>query len=520
MSATIHIQSDVACSVYHFESFLTSIRESEDVVIELVKGRHQLMFVSVRFGENVKERIDYEVKDDYFEDYIEIKLKNKEDSFISLFNVTDEVLANSIEDQYGNLYSKDWTRLLRGAYVPYNEIDKRCRIICDNAFSWVLPNWTAQEISNRSKNVHYIILPKNLELIGRLAFVRCLTISEISIPEKVSYIGDEAFKECISLVSINIPHACKVGKNVFLSCPSLIRIVSENATVDQRCLIDNRELLAFASANIEEYALPNEIEDVGTVLRGCAKLSKIILPKSLNKLSKGSLGGCKKLKEVVIPNSKTIIEAGAFAMCASLEAFISPYATEDKRCIINHNVLVAFAPKGLEKYSILKGVVSISESVFLNCKELRSIYIPDTVVSIGDYAFANSSLREIYLPDNIQQLGEGAFMGCQSLYSVRLSPNIHQIKKCVFSRCRVLSRISFCSNPVFISCAICRCPNLQIIEFHSELSGMHVEENAFVSCDKLKYVYVPVGTTHEYLNKLPERLKPLLKEDSRIKIVK
>jgi len=516
MSIIIHIQPDVACRVYHFGACLTTIIADEDGVIELEEGRHRLTFVSAQYGEIVQKTLEYETREDLHEDYIRVELKKLEDSFSSLLKVTDEDLEDSISDQYGNLYSKDWARLLRGAYVPYNEIDNRCRVVCDSAFSWYSTDWTSRERNDKSKTLINVILPKGLESIGRSSFAQCKAITEIIIPEKVTYIGDGAFQWCKSLISINIPQSCKVGRNAFSSCPSLHQIVSVNSSSDKRCLIDNGELTAFAPAQIEGYVLPDEIQDIGTVFQGCAKIKRIVLPKNLKKVTSRAFYSCIELSEITIPNPKTIVEPDAFGECSSLETFISANATADKRSLISYGEMIAFAPKGIEKYSIPKGVFRLSNSVFSGCKELRSVFIPDTVVSIGDYAFANSSLREIYLPDSVQQLGKGAFMGCSSLYSVRLSPNIHNIKECVFSRCSMLSRLSFCANPVFISCAICQCPNLQIIEYHSEIIGMNVKQNAFAGCDKLKRVFVPVGSAQDYLGKLPERLQLLVKENPRV----
>ena len=50
------------------------------------------------------------------------------------------------------------------------------------------------------------------------------------------------------------------------------------------------------------------------------------------------------------------------------------------------------------------------QSAFYGCSQLQSIVIPDSVTSIGDYAFATCvELASIELPLTLTALGEGAF---------------------------------------------------------------------------------------------------------------
>ena len=182
MSTILHIQSDTACYVYHFDSFRVSIEEDKEGIVEINKGRHLLSFVSKRFGNCIQRKITYEVREDNYEDFLVINLKNEEERFFSCFKVTREDIENSVSGQYGNLYSKDWSRLLRGAYLSFNEIDKRCRIICDSAFSWSQDEWTIREQMEMKRTIHSIILPPRLNYIGSCAFYGCISITELVLP--------------------------------------------------------------------------------------------------------------------------------------------------------------------------------------------------------------------------------------------------------------------------------------------------------------------------------------------------
>lgn len=57
--------------------------------------------------------------------------------------------------------------------------------------------------------------------------------------------------------------------------------------------------------------------------------------------------------------------------------------------------------------------------MFVGCSELKSITIPDSVSSIGDYAFGEcENLRNITIPAGIKNIGNMAFSYCINLSEV------------------------------------------------------------------------------------------------------
>ena len=66
-------------------------------------------------------------------------------------------------------------------------------------------------------------------------------------------------------------------------------------------------------------------------------------------------------------------------------------------------------------------IISIGEYAFLGCTSLTSIEIPNSVKSIGNSAFYGcSSLTSITIPNSVTIIGESAFEGCTSLTSITL----------------------------------------------------------------------------------------------------
>lgn len=71
-----------------------------------------------------------------------------------------------------------------------------------------------------------------------------------------------------------------------------------------------------------------------------------------------------------------------------------------------------------------------------------SINIPNSVTSIGEYAFSDcSGLTSISIPNSVKSIGEYAFSGCESLISFDIPNNIKIIENGTFSYCSNLTSI-------------------------------------------------------------------------------
>ena len=72
----------------------------------------------------------------------------------------------------------------------------------------------------------------------------------------------------------------------------------------------------------------------------------------------------------------------------------------------------------INKVVIEYGVTSIGSHVFHLCLRLTSITIPNSVTSIGDYAFKNCNITSITIPNSVTSIGEKVFMDNLRLTSI------------------------------------------------------------------------------------------------------
>lgn len=169
----------------------------------------------------------------------------------------------------------------------------------------------------------------------------------ITFDGDITKIGDWAFAieedDYAPLVSITIPKSVNwIGNNSFAGCDNLEAFYGSIASLDNRCLIINGALVAFARAGLTEYTTPTGVVSITngafyfceslkkvTISEGVTTLGytafysssieSIVLPESLTSIGYLSFGYCTLLREIIIPSNVTSIEEGAFYACNSLE---------------------------------------------------------------------------------------------------------------------------------------------------------------------------------------------------------
>lgn len=146
----------------------------------------------------------------------------------------------------------------------------------------------------------------------------------------------------------------------------------------------------------------------------------------------------------------------------------------------------------LKYVKLSESISELPNDLFSRCEKLEYIYIPDSVVSIGDDAFANTALKSIDVPDGVS-LGKGVFRGCSNLEKFILPKNIKEIPESSFSGCKSLRNIDISESVTSIGDYAFSGTGLEKINFPKKLST--IGSGAFASCENLKEIIVPDSVT-------------------------
>ena len=161
-------------------------------------------------------------------------------------------------------------------------------------------------------------------------------------------------------------------------------------------------------------------------------------------------------------------------------------------------------------------VNEIGDMAFVNCPNLTSVTIPNTVTSFGDGAFSNTGLISITIPNSVESIGEGVFMHCPDMVSATLSDAITGIPDQTFRLCSSLASVTLPSHltsigkRAFESCgalvSITLPDALQTIEgsafYYSGLTSIDIPNSvttvggsAFGLCDNLAEAHLSESMT-------------------------
>ncbi len=280
-------------------------------------------------------------------------------------------------------------------------------------------------------------IPSTVTHIERGAFCAC-NIKELTLHDGIEFVGADAFGNCEQLRSVYIGKSVShIGAAAFGYCSALTKIEvakdNKDYAVKGNCLIElkNKKLL---------QAVPDfEIPDDGSVAV----------------LADGSFGGMKSLKSFEVPASVEKIEGYAFSDCENLRRFTvhrrNRHYTEQNNCIIeieSGTLIAGCSPNDIPTDGSVKIIAS---GAFTANDDLTSLSVPKGVTELKEFAFSMfPSLRTVKLPDSLISIGNSAFMDCEKLQSVTLGNGIEKIEEWAFAGCQSLTEIEFPESLLFI----------------------------------------------------------------------
>nr|WP_304007296.1 leucine-rich repeat protein [Ruminococcus bromii] len=279
-----------------------------------------------------------------------------------------------------------------------------------------------------------------------------------------------------------------------------------------------------------------KVDSIGNIFRDNYKLKGVIIPDTVDNVSRGIFSGCVSLTDVDLGKGITKISSGMFYNCKSLESLTIPEQIEEFEYIpyidgdyyrrpfdgctslkklylkakdissISYlnlpsltNIVIASTVDSLpndafsgynyiENVTFENGLMVLPDSCFKNCTGLKSITLPDSMMSVGKSAFENCyNIKSVTFSENLNTIADSAFKGCSSIENLSFNKNLREIGNNAFEECSSVKNVTFNDSLNTIGeSAFANCSSVEKVDLPESVSSLGTY--AFAGCEGVKSV--------------------------------
>ncbi len=219
---------------------------------------------------------------------------------------------------------------------------------------------------------------------------------------------------------------------------------------------------------------------------GFGNIAQVVVPRTLDgkavvAIADGAFHGCSALKTVVLHDGIRSLGEETFKECTALSQILD-----------------------------MTGVTHIGRECFYRCVSLKTVDLPNTLVSLEHSAFVLSGITQITIPGSLKLLGGTVFFLCKDLKEVLIEEGVETIGHGCFEECKNLRSVNIpASVKMVIKNAFRGCPRLSEMHVYTQDALWDETSSPFCSNHALTVYCYPGATVQTHCRKHNIKCLPL-----------
>lgn len=375
-----------------------------------------------------------------------------------------------------------------------------------------------------------IKIEEGVTSIGTDALRNCQELKSILIPKTIKEIKDGVFENCSNLTNVIIedgeePISLGVGSTIAISGQWYTTGLFYDTKLDSLYIgrplnlnydVGDYKFSPFRTTSGSTTVIMGaNAQSIGTRLfYKCANLKSIHIENGLESIKIEAFYGCSSLDSLTIPASVKTVERNAF-----YGAYINTLIFEDGEDEVliatptySNNVIfekstlkdlylgrnlsydktkAEYAPfysTSVETVTFGDKVESIGKYLFQNCKNLKSVVLPESVKLVEESAFQGCTGLTSVEMAKVALIHKNAFNGCTSLENVKVGDAARVLENGAFQGCSSIKSINLPAVALIYPKAFMGCTGLQTVTLGQYIRT--IQADAFNGCTGMKRMYV------------------------------
>ena len=240
-----------------------------------------------------------------------------------------------------------------------------------------------------------VTIPNSVTSISSNAFGGCSGLKSVTIGNSVTSIGSGAFSGCSGLTSVTIPNSVtSIGGRAFWGCSRLTSVTWNAKNITD--FTSSTSPFGGVKYKINSFTFGNEVERIPAyICNGFTDLTSVTIPNSVTSIGSCAFLGCSGLTSVTIGNSVTSIGDWAFYGCRGIIDVTWNAVNCNDFSPLNHAPF--YELNTIQSVTFGNEVQHIPVFLCYGLTDLKQVVVGESIQSIGDYAFANSSSIEDFV---------------------------------------------------------------------------------------------------------------------------